>query len=98
MRTFQWSDGSGLLLLELTEEVVNTCSHQGQCDADVEATRHNCPEVETQLKALDPDRVRKCLKEYGAWSDKDLESIEDCLDRILWIACGDCKENPEFYL
>ena len=79
--------------VELTEETARTGSHQGQCDADIEAIRRNEPEVESQLQALDPLKVKDELREYGAWDDTELSDKEENLNRVLWLACGNIVEE-----
>jgi hypothetical protein len=79
--------------LELTEDTARTGSHQGQCDNDIEAIRRYDPGVESQLKALDPQKVKGELKGYGAWDDSQLEDEEENLNRVLWIACGNIVEE-----
>lgn len=78
--------------IELTEEVINLCSHQGQCDEDVK----NCmllPEVKKELAKIDPEALKKELEEYGAWDDEELENHEENLMRILWIAAGNAQDE-----
>ena len=79
--------------LELPESVVDQCSHSGDCFPDiVECIK--IPMIENQLKALDPEKLAKELKEYGAWEPEQLAIHEDNLQRILWIAaCNIDEEN-----
>ena len=42
-----------------------------------------------------PDKVRKELKEYGAWSAEELMDDEANVRRLIWIAAGDMRDNPE---
>ena len=67
-------------------------SHQGACDADIAELR-KVPYIKRQLDALDPDALRAELSEYGAWDDDELADLESCLDRILWLACGNIVEE-----
>lgn len=78
--------------IELSDEVVNACSHQGQCDEDVKASM-KLPEVKAQLDNIDKGQLVKELSEYGAWSDEELSNHQDNLMRILWIASGSISDG-----
>jgi hypothetical protein len=49
--------------------------------------------IRRQLERIDPEVLRKELREYGAWDDEDLADHAQNLQRILWIAAGDIVEN-----
>ena len=78
--------------LPLTLEQARAASHPGKCDADVAALRTE-PEVARQLAALDPDKVRAELKEYGAWEPEELADHDANLSRVVWIAAGNIAED-----
>lgn len=78
--------------IELPLDVVKNCSHSGQCDDDVERSLE-LPEVKTELSEIDPDQLRKELREYGAWDDAQLQDHAENLKRILWIAAGNIQEQ-----
>ena len=83
--------------IELPEDVVKGCYHSGTCDSDIE----NCrllPEVETALNRLDPEKLVKELREYGAWDDTELSNHDENLNRIVWIAAGDIQEQDAEWL
>ena len=92
----QWCDSSGKIGLELHSWVVETCAHSGPCDNDIHETRRYCKPIEDQLQALDVASLRACIAEYGA--SVDLEDVDAMRDFILWVACAECKENPDWYL
>src|SRR5688500_1004476 len=96
MTNYEWTDGSGHLLLRLTQDDVDTGYHQGACDDDVAGLRTD-PRIESQLQALNPQHVREYLREFGAWDDDELSNWESSLDRVLWLACGDCRDEPDIY-
>lgn len=92
-----WYASSGRpILLSLAMENAEECSHQGQCDLDVEALMLD-PEIEAQTSAWDPETLRAELAEYGAWDDKELADHEENVARMVWIACNDVAENPGDY-
>lgn len=87
-----WTDSSGIIVLQMTRAQAQSCSHPGRCDEDVAALRQ-VRKIKVQLDKLDPKDVAKCLREYGAWDDAELENHDANLDRLLWIAAGDIVEG-----
>lgn len=84
---FNYIDG-----IELPEDVVRKCSHSGDCEDDCRRCME-LPEVKSELEKIDPDRLKKELKEYGAWDDSELSNHNDNLMRILWIAAGNIQDQ-----
>ena len=78
--------------LRLTKTEARMGSHQGACDHDIAALRL-VPHIREQLEKLDPERLRRELKEYGLWDDADLSDHDANLSRWLWISCGDIVVN-----
>jgi inorganic pyrophosphatase/exopolyphosphatase len=87
-----WSSSSGRIELQMTKDQAEMMSHQGQCDADVEYGM-TIPKIKRQLNKIDPELLKKELKEYGAWEDDELQDHQVNLSRILWLAAGDIKEE-----
>lgn len=76
----------------MTLAQAQSATHPGPCDSDVLAlSRHR--KIRRQLERIDPEALRKELREYGAWDDEELADHEQNLQRILWIAAGDIVEN-----
>ena len=75
--------------LDLPPEAVADCSHQGQCDADVDcwATRIERP------SNLTPGKLRAELKEYGAWDADELADDAINWHRIIWLAAGNIQDE-----
>lgn len=96
MRIFHWTSSSGKLCLRLTEEQVSTGHHRGDCRADVEAIRQDDP-IASQTAEWDAEDLRYELKGYGAWDTEELADHEMNITRMVWIACGDCSDDPEVY-
>jgi hypothetical protein len=88
----EWSSGSGRLSLWLTADDAESASHQGQCDDDV-AGLAEVPYVAQQLSEWKPEHVRDELKEYGAWDETELADDAQNLQRMLWLAASDIREN-----
>ncbi len=89
MQTYYSNSNYGLEL-ELTAEQARTGYHQGQCADDAESLM---PELKPQLDKIDPEVLRKELREYGAWDEKELSDHKENLLRYVWLACGDVTEQ-----
>jgi hypothetical protein len=97
MTVYFWSAGSGRAIeLRLTASDVEGGYHQGECDATVSWLVRQ-PHIAPQLAAIDASVLRDELREYGAWDDAALADHDENLKRILWLACGDVQEQPEWY-
>lgn len=93
MNTKRWfSTSSGLIEFEMELEDARSGSHQGRCDEDI-ADLRRVPYIAATLDAIDPEILRRELKEYGAWDADELADHDANLNRILWIACGDITEQ-----
>ncbi len=75
--------------IELPPQAVADCSHSGACDSDVAFWLPKLP----QIAAIDPEKLRAELKEYGAWDAEELADHGANCARILWIAAGNIKEE-----
>ena len=87
-----WTDSYGRLELKLSLDQAAKGYHRGACDADIAALMED-QTVSSQLSKLDPEIVRDCLQEYGAWDQEELSNHKENLARLLWIACGDIQER-----
>lgn len=86
------STSSGRIEIQMSLEEARSASHQGQCDADVQALS-KVPHIAAQLAEIDPDLLRSELKEYGAWDAEELADHDQNLQRLLWSMAGDIVEN-----
>lgn len=75
--------------IELPDECVRDCSHQGDCDEDV---RHWVDKITLAVPAKD---IRAELKEYGSWDAEELSDDEANKRRIIWIAACNIKEETK---
>lgn len=75
--------------LEMPEECVNDCSHQGACDDDVAFWSGRLQRSEE----ITPERLAAELKEYGAWNTEELSDDDQNWHRLIWIAAGNLKEE-----
>lgn len=87
-----WFTGNYGIEIEMTLEQAQSASHQGRCDDDVAALA-GAPDIAAQLAKIDPDILRRELKEYGAWDDAELADQEANLERILWLAAGEILDR-----
>jgi hypothetical protein len=78
--------------IELPIEIIEMCPLQGSADNAI-AHMRTLPEVIKELEGIEPEKLKKELKEYGAWDDNELSNHDNNLDRILWLACSDIQEG-----
>jgi len=83
-----WNSGNYGNDLNITRAQARVGSHSGDCDGDVAYLR-TIPAIKRQLAKLDPENLRRELKDYGAWDDTELSDHDENLTRWLWISCGD---------
>lgn len=86
---------SGRIEIQLTLEDALSGSQPGQdASEDITALR-KVPYIAEQLDKIDADILRAELAEYGAWEEAELADHDTNLQRILWLACGDIKEQSQ---
>ncbi len=87
-----WFDSYGNLKQKISQDCINDCTHAGDCTNDVQHWLK-------QLNFIVPaDMARKYLQEFGAWDDLDDCSQELLNERVLWVMCGELKEEGYFNL
>jgi hypothetical protein len=87
-----FSTSSGRIELTMTLDQAQRAHHTGECDKDVrELSTH--PDISKQLAEIDPKLLASELKEYGAWDAEELANHEQNLQRLLWLAAGDIREE-----
>ena len=76
-------------------DCIRDCSASGQVKSAVAYWRDKLrlAEILEPYKSL----VIRYLREYGAWDDFGVATIEELADRVLWTACCDIKENGEWF-
>jgi hypothetical protein len=87
-----YSSGSGRIELQMTLGQAKSARHQGQCDADV-LELSKLPTIARQLRKIDARTLRDELREYGAWDADELADHDQNLQRLLWLAAGDIREE-----
>ena len=78
--------------LRLTKAQALQGSHPGTCDEDIKELL-NVPGIKKQLDRIPAEDIKAELSEYGAWDEEELSDVEQNRARILWIACGDVREE-----
>ena len=78
--------------ITMTKEQAKNASHQGTCDDDVKALSE-LPQIKRQFKKINPADIAKELQEYGAWDEVELSDHDQNIQRILWIAAGNIREE-----
>lgn len=84
--------GSGKFSIRLTREQARSVSGPGPADEAVEALYRD-PRIARQLARIDAADLRNELREYGAWSDAELQDHTENLKRMLWLAGGGIWED-----
>ena len=87
-----FATSSGRIELELTLEDVEYGSQQGQCDEYVKDLSE-VPYIKEQLDKIDPELLSDELREYGAWDEIERADHAQNIQRILWLACSDIREE-----
>ena len=78
--------------LRLTRSDALLCSHSGDCESDV-LTIMNKNYVKKQLVTFEPEKLKKELKEFGAWDEIELSNHVANLKRWVWLSAVDISEN-----
>jgi hypothetical protein len=78
--------------LTITKKQALQGSHQGPCDNDI-AELLKVPSIRRQLNKIPLDDIANELKGYGAWDETELQDHEQNRARLLWIACGNVREE-----
>lgn len=78
--------------INMTLRQAESCSHPGDCEHDVRTLMEH-PLIKRQRKRIDPELIRRELKEYGCYSEEELQDDEANWMRILWIGACDIAEG-----
>lgn len=85
----KWFDEQGMFCAHLPEVCIQECAGRGDVTAAVESWQELLHFEVPRKKAID------YLVEYGAWDEKELNSMPDselsC--KCLWLACGDIVDE-----
>lgn len=78
--------------IDIPDSLAEWTDHPGDCERDL-VKLMQIDEVKTELDKIDKENLKLELKEYGAWTDEELDNHHDNLMRILWITCCNINEN-----
>jgi hypothetical protein len=78
--------------IQLTKAQALQGSHPGPCDLDIRDLL-TVPAIKRQLNKIPAEKLAEELKDYGAWDDTELQDVQANKERILWIACGNIREE-----
>lgn len=92
-RVHWFCTGSGLIELALTLADAESGSQPGKDASDDIAALRAVPYIAEQLLEVDPETLAAELQGYGAWDADELADHETNLTRLLWIACGDIRDE-----
>jgi len=53
----------------------------------------NDPTIAEQFSRVSTDIMALELREYGAWSEEELQDRGANIRRLIWLACGDIQYN-----
>lgn len=69
--------------------LLEDCGHSGSCDVDVArwSRKFQCP--------VHPQKLADELREFGAWTDEELEDHGANWERLIWIAAGNYRDQQE---
>ena len=80
--------------IQMTLEQARSASHPGDCLADVEKLLAD-PAIAKQVEEIGVTKIRRELRQCGAWSDWELRNVPMLRRRIVWLAACDInEENP----
>jgi hypothetical protein len=80
--------------LALPIDCVMECSASGPVDGAI-AYWIRQPDIASQFSHLSLIDTARILYGYGAWDAEELSDIDTNLERILWIAAGDCRDGDQ---
>ena len=86
--------GKNDMEIQLTKSMIVQCAHIGQCDSDVAFW---VQKLQKPLSKIDPDFIKRCVKASGGWDEEELQDQEANLNRFLWIAAGNAKDDNSTY-
>jgi len=89
MKTFTIKPGDILNKRNTPRGFVSSCSHSGDCQADVESFMN-------RFVIPNKEYLADYLRDFGAWDDEELKNHEANKMRLLWIASGDIMDQGEF--
>ena len=75
--------------LQIPAQAVEDCTHIGACDSDVAYWQSRIARPDK----CTPEKLASELKDHGAWDAGELADDAANWRRIVWIACGNIKDE-----
>ena len=88
----EWSSSLHCFSLRMRLDDAESASGQGDCTYAVECLLET-KYIGDQLSAIDPEKIRAELQEYGAWDDAELSDADANRQRLVWVAACDIAEQ-----
>ena len=85
--------------LRIPGQCAMDCSTPGRDASD--SVKHWLPKVRAQIEKdcfpnkPTPDKIRAELAEYGAWEDSELNDADTNMERLIWIAACNIRDDDE---
>lgn len=80
------------LELEVPTFIVDLVPISGRADEAIDSIVSDT-KVKPYLNNIDKEALRNELKEYGAWTNEELQDHQENIKRYLWIKILDYKEG-----
>lgn len=80
--------------LHITIHDAQKCSQSGDMEQnilDLMQKRY----IKRQISTLNPECLKRELKECGAWGDDELNDQQQNIVRFLWLSCCDISERSK---
>ena len=78
--------------LRITLQDALFCSQSGDMEQNVLMTIKK-PYLNKQLEGLNPEKLAKELKDFGAWDNEELKDHQQNIIRWFWSSCCDISER-----
>jgi hypothetical protein len=87
-----WESSSGNLCLQFTKSECDSVPATGEASPAIEKllTRKRCM---LQFALISENRIIAHLQELGAWDDLRIVDRKTLIERLLWVAIMDLKEE-----
>ena len=91
--------GSGRIVIPLTGEEINSICTMGSNDAAVESVC-NKPCLRCWMTRYSKELIREEIRDYSDWTEEELSSDEENLQRLVWLLAWDVSEadDPDSFL
>lgn len=87
-----WTSSSGLIELEFSRDEFGSVPNSGPAD-DAVAELAEKQNIGEEFAKYSDENISECLEEYGAWTRDELKDRQANIERLIWIACLDLREE-----